>query len=107
MTSSLAQKRKNSAMFGFIFLFFIDLVWTEIVLELYLISLILHNLVMSFFRNYTKYHFSRSILLFLLAFEDVVHIALIDAGLIVCLELKNVSDIADLNIILSSFLLIL
>ena len=75
-----------------------DLVWTKIVLELYLISLILHNLVMSFFRNYTQYHFSRSILLFLLAFEDVVHIVLIDAGLIVCLELTNVSDIAALNI---------
>jgi len=29
----------------------LDLVWTEIVLELYLISLILHNLVMSFLRN--------------------------------------------------------
>ena len=70
---------------------------------------------MSFFRNYTKYHFSRSILLFLLAFEDVVHIALIDAGLIVCLELTNVSDIAALNIsdiaalniYVSSFLIIL
>jgi len=28
----------------------------------------------------------------------VVHIVLIDAGLIVCLELTNVSDIAALNI---------
>ena len=62
---------------------------------------------MSFFRNYTKYHFARSILLVLLDFEDVVHIALIDAGLIVCLELTNVSDIAALNIYVSSFLIIL